>query len=273
MPPWAVPPAGYPLNPTLSRGPEGVKCAAERGFPGRTELALCLSGAASRRWGHAGAQAPTQCARTGPSWPPGQQDPREPRHACRDTGDLQPLPGTTRMALGGPRPCSGMGSFGREPSCPLLGDTGGWEAGHRSLLILPGKMSVSGGLAGALGSGRDCDVVAVAANLGCDRARAPVEPTPPSLAPRHTWSCCGGSAPHKAPSSMRHLPCECGPGLSQMGQMGPWGDRGSCVPLQGLPWGTPQPWEPWLKGWGGCRTEEAQGTWVAVTAPVEGACA
>lgn len=219
MPPWAVSPAGCALSPTRPLCPpqpgaqKGLKALPAADFLGEQSWPCGGSGAGCRRGGTPEPRHPPGS----PDWPtqaPRAAGPPEPQCGCRDTGDVQPLPGTTGMPVGSPQPCPGMGSPWQGYCLPLLSRAGGHrgpggqELGHRSLLILPGKVSVGQGLSWGCG---DCDVVAVAANLGCDRAGGPLAPTSPSLAPRRTWSCCGGSALHKAPSSARHLPCECGP--------------------------------------------------------------
>lgn len=105
---------------------------------------------------------------------PAPRDPREPQRGCRDTGDLQPLPGTARMPQGSPWPCPGMGLLW-QGSCPVLGDTGA-QGGRAQLPPHPPWEDECE--SGAVGTGQDCDVLAVAANLGCDRARAPWHPHP-----------------------------------------------------------------------------------------------
>lgn len=157
---------------------------------------MCRRRSWQQRWGHTRAEAPTQCPR--PSHPSGM-----PQRGCRDTGDLQPLPGTTKMPPGSPGPVWNGVPLARLLS--LLGDMG---SGGKAQLPPHPPWEDECDL-GAVGTVRDRDVVAVAANPGCDRARAPWHPHPfPGT--QTGLELLRGLCPNNAPSSERHLPCERG---------------------------------------------------------------
>lgn len=122
------------LSPT-ARGPEGVKGAAGRGFPGRTELALCRQRSWLQAGGHTRAKAPPQGPLTGPPRPPGQQDPRSPSVAAGTRVMSSPCPAPRGCQWAAPSPVLEWGPLGRataSPPVPCWGTQGPRGSGVRA---------------------------------------------------------------------------------------------------------------------------------------------
>lgn len=177
-PPWRPPPS--PQHPEHHPSvPQRVKGAAGRGCPGRTEPALCRGTAEP---GH-------------PQWPRVAAGTRgrvcsPARHPGRGTGS----PGRAPVLAWGTQ---GLRSRAQLPPHPPRED----ERGVGAWL----------GLWGPVRTVMAVDQWWLWLQISAGTEAEPPGSHSPSLAPRWTRGCCGGSAPHRAPSSVGHVPCERGP--------------------------------------------------------------